>query len=79
MLGNGDILNMVESTMEHYPTSLVVLSEMQHLKAAPCPDFLRQLISVVLTMAHMTGSDPFNFSSIDAIKTPSLIVYLEIV
>ena len=49
--------------MEHYPTSLVVLSEMQHLKAAPCPDFLRQLISVVLTMAHMTGSDPFNFSS----------------
>ena len=49
----------MESSTEQYPTILVVSLEMQHLKAAPCPDFLRQCSNGVLTMDHMDVAVPF--------------------
>ena len=39
----------------------VVSPEMEHLKAAPWTDFLRQLVKGVLKMAHMDGAAPFPF------------------
>ena len=56
--GEGGILTIVESSKKLYPKSFVVSPEMDHLKATPCPYFLRQLIRGVLTMAHMDGADP---------------------
>ena len=32
---------------------------MKNLKAATCPDFLKQLSNGVLKMAHMAGAAPF--------------------
>ena len=46
---------IVESSTKQYTTSRVVNPEMQHLKADPYPDFIIQLSSRVLTMAHMAG------------------------
>ena len=54
----GGTLTIVESSTKHYPTNFVVSPEMEHLKAASCPDLIRQLIRGVLTMAHMDGADP---------------------
>ena len=48
----------MESLKNHYPTSFVMYPEMERLKAAPCPEFLKQLIKGVLTMYHMDGAAP---------------------
>ena len=62
-MGNGDTLNIVESLTKHYPTSLVVLPEMRHLKDDRCPGFLIQLSRGVLIIAHMAGAAPFPLPS----------------
>ena len=47
---------------KQYPTSFVTSPEMEHLKADPWRDFLRQFSKGVLTMAHMDGADTFPWS-----------------
>ena len=59
LLGKGYILTIMESSTKQYPTSLVLLPEMQHFKADPCPDFIRQLRSIVLRITHMAEDAPF--------------------
>ena len=47
--------------MNQYPTILSVSPEMQHLNSDPCPDFLRQLSSGVLTMSHTARDAKFPY------------------
>ena len=49
----------MESLTKQRPTNFVVFPDMQHLKAAPCTDFIRQLDRGVLTISHMVGAAPF--------------------
>ena len=49
----------MDSSTEQYPTSLVVLPDIQHFKAAPCLTFIRKFSSGVLTMVHMVGAAYF--------------------
>ena len=56
----GYICTIMELSMNQYTTILVVLPEMQHLKAATCTASLMQFIRGVLTMDQMAGTEPFN-------------------
>ena len=51
----------MDSSTKQYSNSLVFSPEMQHLKDATRPAFIRQLRSRVLTMDHMDRSEPFPF------------------
>ena len=50
---------VLESPMKQYPNSLIDYSDMNHLKTAPCPDYLVQLRSGLMTMSKMDGEATF--------------------
>ena len=49
----------MESSTKQYSTSFVVYPEIDLLKAAPCPDFLRQLSRGMMKISHMDGAALF--------------------
>ena len=59
VLGVGVTWMIFESTMKHYPNSLVDSSDMHHLKTAPCPDYLVQLRSGLMIMSQIAGEAKF--------------------
>ena len=52
----------MELSTKMYPTVVVVSPDINNLKAVPCPTFLRQLSSEVLTISHMSGAAPLHFT-----------------
>ena len=59
VLEKGATCTIVELLTKQYHTILVMLPDMQHLKAAPWPYSLRQNSIVVINIAHMGGDTPF--------------------
>ena len=54
---------IVELSKKQYPTSLKISLDMQHLNASPNPDSMRLLNRGVITIAQISGEDPFPWTS----------------
>ena len=59
VLEKGATCTIVELLTKQYHTILVMLPDMQNLKAAPWPYYLKQNSIVGINIAHMGGDTPF--------------------